>query len=156
MSKNRVSTNYTFVNPFESTYIRHLASLGNIAHRGEWEENRTGIRTVKKPGVCMSFDLSAGTMPFLTGKAIHLKSVIEELLWFLRGETTIKSLNEKGVTIWDEWANELGELGRIYGHQWRSWGSEFSGGGKYGVDQVANLISDLREDPDNRRMIVRS
>ncbi len=110
--------------------------------------DRTGVGTRSVFGHQMRFDLASG-FPLLTTKKVHLKSVIYELLWFLRGETNVRYLNEHGVTIWDEWADGNGELGHIYGYQWRSWPAV---GGA--VDQISALIDGLRHNPDSRRHIV--
>jgi thymidylate synthase len=97
----------------------------------------------------MRFDLGEG-FPLVTTKRLHVKSIIHELLWFLRGETNVRSLNEQGVTIWDEWADERGELGPVYGKQWRSW----EGADGSSVDQISNLVQAIRTNPDSRRLIV--
>jgi thymidylate synthase len=107
----------------------------------------TGTRSVF--GHQMQFDLSAG-FPLVTTKKVHLKSIIYELLWFLRGDTNIRYLNEHGVTIWDEWADEQGELGPVYGYQWRSW----TGRQPESIDQITNVIEQIRTQPDSRRLIV--
>src|SRR5262249_5612219 len=97
----------------------------------------------------MRFDLAEG-FPLVTTKTVHLKSVIHELLWFLKGETNIRYLRENGVTIWDEWADERGELGPVYGHQWRSWPARDGGA----IDQITDVVAAIRKDPDSRRLIV--
>jgi len=117
--------------------------------RGVRKEDRTGTGTSSLFGYQMRFDLSAG-FPLLTTKKLHLRSIIHELLWFLRGDTNIAYLNDHGVTIWDEWAREDGSLGPIYGAQWRSWKTR-SG---ETVDQIAQVIEQIRRDPDSRRLIV--
>lgn len=123
--------------------LRHILSNGTL------KEDRTGTGTMSVFGYQMRFDLSKG-FPLLTTKKVHLKSIIYELLWFLSGNTNIKYLNDNKVTIWDEWANEDGDLGPIYGHQWRSWTAP---DGKV-IDQISNLISSIKTNPDSRRLIV--
>ena len=127
----------------------YLDLLRHVRERGTRKADRTGTGTLSIFGPQLRFDLSAG-FPLLTTKRVHLKSVIEELLWFLRGETNVRSLQEKGVRIWDEWADEQGELGPVYGRQWRAWATADGGH----VDQVARAIDLLRSDPDSRRIIV--
>jgi thymidylate synthase len=127
----------------------YLDLLRHVRERGTRKTDRTGTGTLSIFGPQLRFDLSAG-FPLLTTKRVHLKSVIEELLWFLRGETNVRSLQEKGVRIWDEWADEQGELGPVYGRQWRAWATADGGH----VDQVARAIDLLRSDPDSRRIIV--
>jgi thymidylate synthase len=127
----------------------YLDLLRHVRERGARKTDRTGTGTLSIFGPQLRFDLSAG-FPLLTTKRVHLKSVIEELLWFLRGETNVRSLQEKGVRIWDEWADEQGELGPVYGRQWRAWATADGGH----VDQVARAIDMLRSDPDSRRIIV--
>jgi thymidylate synthase len=123
--------------------------LERILTDGVQKHDRTGTGTLSVFGHQMRFDLARG-FPLATTKTLHLKSIIHELLWFLAGDTNVKYLNEHGVTIWDEWADENGELGPIYGRQWRSWpvpdGSS--------IDQITNVVSDIRRDPDSRRLIV--
>jgi thymidylate synthase len=111
--------------------------------------DRTGVGTLSVFGAQARFDLRK-TFPLLTTKKLHLKSIIYELLWFLRGETNIRYLNEHGVTIWDEWADEKGDLGRVYGAQWRDW----RGGNGVRVDQIENVIDQIRKNPSSRRLIV--
>lgn len=123
--------------------LRHV-----LAH-GVRKSDRTGTGTLSVFGYQMRFDLAEG-FPLLTTKKVHLKSVIHELLWFLRGDTNLAYLHEHGVTIWDEWADENGDLGPIYGYQWRSWPAA---DGRH-IDQIAQLIDTLRRDPDSRRMLV--
>ena len=123
--------------------------LQYILDHGEPRPDRTGTGTRSIFGYQMRFDLSAG-FPLLTTKKLHLKSIIYELLWFLRGETNTAYLKDHGVTIWDEWADEQGELGPIYGYQWRSWPT--AGGGH--VDQIADVVDRIRRDPESRRLIV--
>jgi thymidylate synthase len=127
----------------------YLALMRHVYEHGVQKTDRTGTGTLSVFGYQMRFDLTAG-FPLLTTKKMHLKSIIHELLWFLRGETTIQSLNAAGVTIWDEWADGEGNLGPVYGKQWRSWGSA-SG---ETIDQITNLIQQLKQDPDSRWLIV--
>lgn len=128
---------------------QYLELLRDVMERGVRKEDRTGTGTSSLFGYQMRFDLSAG-FPLLTTKKLHLRSIIHELLWFLRGDTNIAYLNDHGVTIWDEWAREDGSLGPIYGAQWRSWKTR-SG---ETVDQIAQVIEQIRRDPDSRRLIV--
>lgn len=130
----------------------YLALLAYVLQHGAAKQDRTGTGTIASFGHQLRFDLGKG-FPLLTTKKVHLKSIIHELLWFLRGDTNVRSLQEQRVTIWDEWADEAGELGPIYGRQWRDFGGESLGAGK-GVDQIAALIERLRQDPDSRRHIV--
>lgn len=123
--------------------------LDHVFKKGISKTDRTGVGTKSIFGYQMRFDLNEG-FPLITTKKIHLKSIIYELLWFLRGETNIKFLNDNGVTIWDEWADKKGELGPIYGYQWRSWPAP---DGKY-IDQIAEVIKQIKNVPDSRRIIV--
>ena len=118
-------------------------------HEGIVKEDRTGTGTKSIFGYQMRFDLSKG-FPCVTTKKLHLKSIIHELLWFLRGDTNIKYLKENGVRIWDEWADENGDLGNVYGYQWRSWPTP---DGKH-IDQIKNVIDTLKTNPNSRRIIV--
>ncbi|MBM4218359.1 MAG: thymidylate synthase [Gammaproteobacteria bacterium] len=127
----------------------YLDLLRLIRDHGTEKSDRTGTGTRSVFGQQLRFDLSAG-FPLVTTKRVHVKSVIEELLWFLRGETNVGSLREKGVTIWDEWADEAGELGPVYGRQWRAWATA---DGRH-LDQVARVVHQLRNEPDSRRIIV--
>lgn len=127
---------------------QYLELLQHVMQHGVEREDRTGTGTYSVFGYQMRFDLSEG-FPLLTTKKLHTKSIIHELLWFLRGETNIASLNEVGVSIWDEWADENGELGPVYGSQWRSWPSAHGT-----TDQIKNLIADIERDPYSRRLIV--
>ena len=120
-----------------------------VLENGEERTDRTGVGTLSVFGAQARFDLRE-TFPLLTTKKLHLRSIIHELLWFLRGDTNIRYLNEHGVTIWDEWADENGNLGRVYGAQWRDWRGP---DGKV-VDQIARVIEQIRQTPDSRRLIV--
>ena len=128
---------------------QYLNLLKYVNDYGIKKLDRTGTGTLSVFGYQMRFDLSRN-FPLLTTKKIHLKSVIYELLWFLSGDTNIKFLKDNGVSIWDEWADEDGELGPVYGHQWRSWPTPE---GKT-VDQISNLINQIKNNPDSRRLIV--
>src|SRR3954469_20550881 len=123
-----------------------------VLDHGEQRSDRTGVGTLSVFGAQARYDLSADGpgFPVLTTKKLHLKSIIYELLWFLRGDTNIKYLNENKVTIWDEWADETGDLGRVYGAQWRDW----RGANGVRVDQIENVISQIKSTPDSRRLIV--
>ncbi len=123
--------------------------LKRILNEGVKKEDRTGTGTLSVFGNQMRFDLSDG-FPLLTTKKLHLKSIIYELLWFLRGDTNVRYLQEHGVRIWNEWADENGELGPVYGHQWRSW-PDYKGGT---IDQIKNVIDTIKHNPDSRRMLV--
>jgi thymidylate synthase len=123
--------------------------LQHIIDNGTKKEDRTGTGTTSVFGYQMRFDLSAG-FPCVTTKKLHLRSIIHELLWFLQGDTNIKYLKENKVRIWDEWADENGNLGPVYGHQWRSW-PDGNGGT---IDQITNLVKNLKNNPDSRRHIV--
>ena len=127
----------------------YLDLLRHVLTNGRAKEDRTGTGTLSCFGYHLRIDLAEG-FPLLTTKRIHMKSVVHELLWFLRGETNIKSLNEAGVSIWDEWAGPTGDLGPIYGYQWRSWPTA---DGRH-IDQIAAVIRELRTTPHSRRMIV--
>ena len=128
---------------------QYLNLLDRILTEGTRKTDRTGTGTISIFGHQMRFNLSEG-FPLLTTKKLHLKSIIYELLWFLRGDTNVKWLQEHGVRIWNEWADENGELGPVYGHQWRSW-PDYQGGT---IDQIANVVNQIRHTPDSRRMIV--
>ncbi|MEE3677053.1 thymidylate synthase [Bacillus safensis] len=121
----------------------------HVLQHGDEKGDRTGTGTISTFGYQMRFDLQEG-FPLLTTKKLHLKSIIHELLWFLKGDTNVKYLQENGVRIWNEWADENGELGRVYGAQWRSW---VSGDGQT-VDQITKLIHDIEHNPNSRRLIV--
>lgn len=123
--------------------------LKHILEKGSYKEDRTGTGTYSVFGYQMRFDLAEG-FPMVTTKKVHLKSIIHELLWFLDGDTNIKYLKDNGVRIWDEWADENGNLGPVYGYQWRSWKCP---DGRV-VDQIKNLIAQIKKNPDSRRLIV--
>jgi len=127
---------------------QYLNLLRHVKSEGIKKKDRTGVGTLSVFGYQMRFDLSEG-FPLVTTKEVHLKSIIYELLWFLQGDTNVKYLNDNGITIWDEWANEAGELGPVYGAQWRSWQT------KDGVvDQITNVINQIKDSPESRRLIV--
>lgn len=128
---------------------QYLQLLNRILTEGVKKDDRTGTGTLSVFGNQMRFDLSDG-FPLLTTKKLHLKSIIYELLWFLRGDTNIKYLKDHGVSIWDEWADANGELGPVYGHQWRSW-PDYNGGT---IDQISAVIDQIKHHPESRRMIV--
>jgi len=128
---------------------QYLALMAQVRHQGILKEDRTGTGTRSLFGAQLRFDLNDG-FPVLTTKKLHLKSIIHELLWFLAGDTNIKYLKDNGVKIWDEWADEKGYLGPVYGSQWRSWPAP--DGSK--VDQIANLVEQIKCKPDSRRLIV--
>ncbi len=128
---------------------QYLDLLEHVRENGLRKSDRTGTGTLSVFGYQMRFDLEAG-FPLLTTKKVHLRSIIHELLWFLAGDTNVAYLRENGVSIWDEWADDNGELGPIYGHQWRSWPTS-SG---EGIDQIAKLIESIRKTPDSRRLLV--
>ncbi len=128
---------------------QYLDLLNKILNEGVQKGDRTGSGTLSFFGHQMRFDLQQG-FPLVTTKKVHLKSIIHELLWFLKGDTNIAYLKQNGVKIWDEWANKEGELGPIYGHQWRSWPASE---GNY-IDQIATIIKQLKETPNSRRIIV--
>lgn len=128
---------------------QYLQLLNRILTEGVKKDDRTGTGTLSVFGNQMRFDLSDG-FPLLTTKKLHLKSIIYELLWFLRGDTNIKYLKDLGVSIWDEWADANGELGPVYGHQWRSW-PDYNGGT---IDQISAVIDQIKHHPESRRMIV--
>lgn len=128
---------------------QYLDLLTKILDEGVDKSDRTGTGTLSVFGHQMRFDLSAG-FPVLTTKKLHLKSIIHELLWFLRGETNTAYLKEHGVTIWDAWADDEGELGPVYGYQWRSWPTA---DGRH-VDQISDVVQQIQDNPDSRRLIV--
>lgn len=127
----------------------YLQLMQHVLDHGHRKSDRTGTGTVSVFGHQMRFDLAAG-FPLVTTKKCHLKSIIHELLWFLKGETNIRYLKENGVSIWDEWADEAGELGPVYGYQWRSWPTADGGH----IDQISRVIEQIRRTPDSRRLIV--
>ncbi len=129
----------------------YLNLLDHVMKNGVQKSDRTGTGTLSVFGYQMRFDLSQG-FPLVTTKQVHLRSIIQELLWFLRGETNVKSLQEAGVTIWDEWADTEGYLGPVYGKQWRAWSDSR---GK-DIDQISQLIHNIKHNPDSRRLIVSS
>jgi thymidylate synthase len=128
---------------------QYLDLCRHVLDHGTEKGDRTGTGTISTFGYQMRFDLQEG-FPLVTTKKLHVKSIIHELLWFLNGDTNVKYLQDNGVRIWNEWADEKGELGPVYGHQWRSWP------GKDGetIDQIKNLINTIKNNPDSRRMIV--
>ncbi|MBP5423495.1 MAG: thymidylate synthase [Paludibacteraceae bacterium] len=128
---------------------QYLDLLNRVLTEGASKEDRTGTGTISVFGHQMRFNLEDG-FPLLTTKKLHLKSIIYELLWFLQGDTNVKYLQEHGVRIWNEWADEKGELGPVYGHQWRSW-PDYNGGT---IDQISNVVEMIRKNPDSRRLIV--
>jgi thymidylate synthase len=120
--------------------------LKHVLAQGNKKSDRTGTGTISVFGYQMRFDLSEG-FPMVTTKKLHLKSIVHELLWFLKGDTNVAYLQENGVRIWNEWADEQGDLGPVYGYQWRNWNGD-------GIDQIQNLIDTLKNNPDSRRMLV--
>ena len=128
---------------------QYLELMRRARDEGARKGDRTGTGTLSVFGHQMRFDLAQG-FPLVTTKRLHVKSIIHELLWFLRGDTNVAYLNERGVTIWNEWADEDGDLGPVYGHQWRSWPTPDGGA----IDQIANLVHGIRTNPDSRRHIV--
>ena len=128
---------------------QYLELLQHIVDNGVSKEDRTGTGTRSVFGYQMRFDLSQG-FPLLTTKKLHLKSIIHELLWFLKGDTNVKYLQDNGVRIWNEWADEDGDLGHIYGYQWRSW-PDYEGGF---IDQISEAVETIKNNPDSRRIIV--
>ncbi len=128
---------------------QYLDLLRHVMDHGTPKQDRTGTGTLSVFGHQMRFDLAAG-FPIVTTKKLHLKSIIYELLWFLRGDTNIQYLNDHGVRIWDEWADERGDLGPIYGYQWRSWPSP---NGEH-IDQIDRVVRDIQDNPTSRRLIV--
>ena len=134
---------------FNQRYMKQYLDLARLVlDNGIQKGDRTGTGTISHFGHQMRFDLSEG-FPLVTTKKLHLKSIIHELLWFLKGDTNIKYLKENGVRIWDEWADENGNLGKIYGHQWRSWE-----GDGFTIDQIQEVVDTLKNNPDSRRIIV--
>jgi thymidylate synthase len=127
----------------------YLKLLTQVRDQGVFKSDRTGTGTHSLFGAQMRFDLRQG-FPLVTTKKVHLKSIIHELLWFLTGDTNVKYLRDNGITIWDEWADEAGNLGPVYGHQWRSWPTR---DGKT-IDQISDLMKQIKSNPDSRRLIV--
>lgn len=125
---------------------QYLELLSHVLDRGALKKDRTGTGTLSVFGYQMRFDLAQG-FPVMTTKKLHLRSIIHELLWFLKGETNVKYLNENNVTIWNEWADEDGDLGPVYGAQWRNWNND-------GIDQIKEVINLIKSNPDSRRMMV--
>lgn len=125
---------------------QYLDLIQHVIDKGVTKEDRTGTGTRSVFGYQMRFDLNEG-FPMVTTKKLHLKSIIHELLWFLKGDTNIGYLNENGVRIWDAWADENGDLGPVYGYQWRNWNGE-------GIDQISELVETIKTNPDSRRMII--
>jgi thymidylate synthase len=128
---------------------QYLDLMGHVLEHGNRKQDRTGTGTLSVFGPQLRFDLQAG-FPLLTTKKVHLKSIIHELLWFLRGETNTRYLKENGVSIWDEWADEHGELGPVYGYQWRSWPAP---DGRH-IDQISKVIGEIKNNPNSRRLLV--
>lgn len=128
---------------------QYLDLMRHVRDHGTRKEDRTGTGTVSVFGYQMRFDLAEG-FPLVTTKKLHLRSIIHELLWFLQGDTNLRYLHENNVTIWDEWADENGDLGPVYGHQWRSWPAANG----QGIDQISQVIEQIRHNPDSRRIIV--
>jgi len=128
---------------------QYLDLMDRVLTEGTEKRDRTGVGTRSIFGHQMRFELADG-FPLLTTKKLHLKSIIYELLWFLRGDTNVKYLDDHGVTIWDEWADENGDLGPVYGRQWRSWPTPDGGS----IDQIANVLAEIRRNPASRRLIV--
>ena len=127
----------------------YLDLMRQVLERGTPKSDRTGTGTLSVFGWQMRFDLNEG-FPLVTTKKLHLRSIVHELLWFLQGSTNVEYLRENGVTIWDEWADENGELGPVYGYQWRNWPSRDGGT----IDQISDVVERIRRDPDSRRLIV--
>ena len=128
---------------------QYLDLMRQVLDHGTRKTDRTGTGTLSLFGAQLRFDLSAG-FPLVTTKKLHVKSIIHELLWFLRGDTNVRYLRENGVTIWDEWADADGELGPVYGQQWRAWPTPDGGQ----IDQIAQVVRDIRRTPDSRRLMV--
>ena len=140
----------------------YIGLVEHILEEGIRKSDRTGTGTISLPFQQMRFDLSNWSIPLLTTKKMHTRSIIYEILWYLRGDTNIKFLNDNGVRIWDEWADENGDLGPVYGKQWRDWGGTpdtiavgaAHTGGTVGIDQIARIVDQLKNNPDDRRIIV--
>ena len=129
--------------------IEYLELLDHVLQNGESKNDRTGTGTLSIFGYQMRFNLSRG-FPLVTTKKLHIRSIVYELLWFLSGDTNIRYLNDNGVSIWNEWADDNGDLGPVYGKQWRSW----SAPNNETIDQISNLLINIRENPDSRRHII--
>lgn len=138
---------------WEEDYLKVLQRLARLPAQDAWRGNRTGVRTVSEFGVQLDVPLAEGTLPAMVTKSVHLRSVFAELLWFLSGDTNTEFLHRHGCSIWDEWADENGNLGPVYGAQWRTWELDANRDGDT-IDQVYHLVETLRERPDSRRMIV--
>jgi len=128
---------------------QYLALMQHVLDHGTRKSDRTGTGTLSIFGAQLRFDLAEG-FPLITTKKLHVKSIVHELLWFLRGDTNVRYLRDNGVTIWDEWADADGDLGPVYGHQWRSWPTPDGGH----VDQIAQVLAEIRRNPDSRRLMV--
>lgn len=128
---------------------QYLELMNHVLRHGTKKEDRTGTGTISVFGYQMRYDLRQG-FPLLTTKKLHLRSIVHELLWFLRGDSNIRYLKENGVSIWDEWADENGDLGPVYGQQWRSWPARDGGS----IDQISWVIREIKQNPDSRRLIV--
>jgi len=128
---------------------QYLALMQHILDHGTRKSDRTGTGTLSVFGAQLRFDLAEG-FPLVTTKKLHVKSIVHELLWFLRGDTNVRYLRENGVSIWDEWADAEGELGPVYGHQWRCWPTPDGGH----IDQIAQVLAEIRRNPDSRRLMV--
>jgi thymidylate synthase len=128
---------------------QYLELCKHVLENGVKKEDRTGTGTVSTFGYQMRFNLQEG-FPLITTKKLHTKSIIHELLWFLKGDTNVKYLQDNGVRIWNEWADETGELGPVYGHQWRSWPANDGST----IDQISNVVNQIKNNPDSRRLIV--
>jgi len=131
----------------------YLQLLRDALEQGEKRDDRTGTGTLSIFGYQCKFDLREG-FPLLTTKKLHLRSIIHELLWFLKGETNVKYLNDHKITIWNEWADSNGDLGPIYGYQWRHWGNDWKTATGKGIDQIAQVVESIKKDPKSRRHIV--
>lgn len=149
--RKRQTENIILDNRIKLNMKQYLDLLQRVLNEGTKKEDRTGTGTISIFGYQSRFSMSDG-FPVLTTKKLNLKSIIYELLWFLKGDTNIKYLNDNGVRIWDEWAEENGDLGHIYGYQWRSW-PDYNGGH---IDQITQVVKDLKNNPDSRRIIVSS
>lgn len=149
--RKRQAENIILDNRIKLNMKQYLDLLQRVLNEGTKKEDRTGTGTISIFGHQSRFSMSDG-FPVLTTKKLNLKSIIYELLWFLKGDTNIKYLNDNGVHIWDEWAEDNGDLGHIYGYQWRSW-PDYNGGH---IDQITQVVKDLKNNPDSRRIIVSS